>query len=94
VLTLTAPKGFYDEKTQNIKLTEGVKATNTDKSELTSKELEWVAKDGRLIASGSAKLIREDFEATGDKLEAWGDFDQFRAEGNAHLVRKNLSQKK
>ncbi len=94
VLTLTAPKGYFDEKTQNIKLTDGVKAINTDKSELTSKELEWTAKEGRLVAAGAAKLVKEDLEVSGDKLEAWDDFEQFSATGHAHIVRKNLSQKK
>ena len=89
VLTVTANKGIYNEVKKTMKLMGEVKAVNTDTSVLTCKELEWVEKDGCMIAVGDAKLVRPDIEATGNRLEAWDGFERFKAVGKAHIIRKN-----
>lgn len=91
ILTVTAPKGFYTDTTRHMKLVEGVKAVNSDGSTLTSKELEWLDKEGVLVATGDARLVRPDLEASGDRLEAREGFDVFVAIGKAHVVRKNAN---
>lgn len=89
VLTLTAPGGAYDSATRNVKLSGGVKATTTDGSTLTSDELEWVAGEDRLIATGNAVFVQPELEVRGHKIEAQAAFTVFRAEGNAYVKKEN-----
>ena len=89
VLTLTAPGGRYDSGTKNVKLSGGVKAVATDGSTLTSEELEWVAGEDRLIATGSAVFSQPGIEVRGNKIEAQAAFTIFRAEGHAYIKKEN-----
>ncbi len=88
VLTLTAPEGSYDSKTNNIKLKGGVTATSTDDTKLTSKELEWVSGKDCLVATGEARVSQPGMYVEADRIESWNEFQEFRATGHAHLVRE------
>lgn len=88
VLTLTAPRGRYNGRTKNVRLTGGVKAKTTEDEELTSQSLEWVASEDRLIATGKASVSKPGFIVTGDRVEAWQEFTKFRATGHAHIEKK------
>ena len=55
---------------------------------LTQKDLEeWVADEGRLLAIGKAKLVRGEVTITADRIEAADEFNSFKAQGNAHIVK-------
>lgn len=88
VLTITAPSGVYDSKSRNVKLTGGVQAETTDGERLTSRVLEWVAAEDRLIATENARFTKPGFSVTADKIEGWSGFSRFRATGRAHLVKE------
>lgn len=88
VLTLTAKEGRYENKTRNLKLIGDVEAVMSDGSKLTSRELEWVAKEDRLVATGKARVSKPDVSLEADRIESWDQFQEFRATGNAHLVRE------
>ena len=86
-LTLTAAEGSYDSKTKNVKLTGGVAATTSDGAKLTSKDLEWVAGKDRLVATGEARVSKDDTSIEADCIESWNQFQEFKATGHAHLVK-------
>ena len=88
VLTLTAKEGRYESKTRNLKLIGDVEAVMSDGSKLTSRELEWVAKEDRLVATGKARVSKPDVSLEADRIESWDQFQEFRATGNVHLVRE------
>ncbi|MBR5163082.1 MAG: LPS export ABC transporter periplasmic protein LptC [Schwartzia sp.] len=88
VLVMTAKEGRYESKTRNLKLIGDVEAVMSDGSKLTSRELEWVAKEDRLIATGKARVSKPDVSLEADRIESWDQFQEFRATGNAHLVRE------
>ncbi len=87
-LVLTAKEGRYENKTRNIKLMGGVEAVMSDGSKLTSRELEWVAQEDRLVATGKAKVSKPDISLEADRIEGWDQFQEFRATGHAHIVRE------
>lgn len=88
VLTLAAPEGNYDSKTKNVKLKGGVTATTSDEAKLTSKELEWVSGKSQLTAIGEAKVSQPGMTIEADRIEAWNEFQEFRATGHVRLVRE------
>jgi hypothetical protein len=46
-----------------------------------------VADEGRLLAIGKAKLVRGEVTITADRIEAADEFNSFKAQGNAHIVK-------
>ena len=82
-ITVTAPHGYYTDKTKDIVLDRKVKAVSSDGAVLTSEKLTWVAKKEILSAVGKARLVNAEYDATGDRLESWNGFREFRAAGNA-----------
>ena len=91
-LTLTAPEGSYDSKTKNVKLKGGVTATTSDGAKLTSKELEWLAGEDRLVATGEARISQPGMIIEADRIEGWNQFQEFKATGNAHLVQEKSKE--
>lgn len=87
IITVTAPHGRYIDKTKNIYLDGKVKAVSSDGAVLTGEKLSWEAKKEILTAEGKAKLTKEELSAEGDKLEAYNNFEEFRATGHAHIIK-------
>lgn len=85
VLTVKAPSGSYDSAKHRVKLSGGVTAEISDGTKLVGETLEWVETDGRLVAEGNARVSRPDILATGDRIEAWDQFENIRATGHAHI---------
>lgn len=87
MITIKAPHGLYNSKTRNVKLDGGVKAVTSDNETLDSSALEWVADEGKLIAVGKAKLVRQSVTIMAERIEAADEFNAFKAQGNAHIVK-------
>ena len=87
LITITAPHGVYNSKTRNVRLDGGAKAVTSDNETLDCASLEWVADEGRLLAIGKAKLVRGEVTITADRIEAADEFNSFKAQGNAHIVK-------
>ena len=87
MLTITAPHGVYNSKTRNVKLDSGVKAFTGDGDTLDCASLEWVADAGNLIATGRAKLVHGDAIIMAERIEAYDEFNAFKASGHARIVK-------
>ena len=88
VITVKAPHGSFVEKTKDVILDKNVIATTSDGAVLTSEKLDWNGKKEMLTATGKAKLKKDEFEAEGDKIEAYDNFEEFRATGHAHIIKR------
>lgn len=82
---LTAPKGLYFQKDKNFGVFDGAKLTTTDKAELTSGKLYWISKDEMLVAEDDVKLKKDDFKASGNRMESKNGFTNFKIIGKAHV---------
>ena len=87
-LTLTASEGSYDSKTRRLKLTGGVKAALSDGSQMTAKSMEWKGTEDRLVAEGDAFVSRPGMSVKADRIESRDQFQEFRATGNARLIKE------
>lgn len=85
--TLTAPHGYYESQSRNIKLDGGIEVETSDGAKLSSAELDWLAADSILAAEGEAKIKTQDMEATGAKIESKDAFQEFKITGGAHIVK-------
>jgi len=92
--TLTADKGFYNNKTKDINLEGSIKVVTDDKAELTGNKMTWLAADSKLVLEGDVNFKRDDMKGSGEKLEATEEFSHFRLEGKAHLEKGAQDDKK
>ena len=86
VIDIVARHGSYEDDSRNFKLDgeDGVTVKTDDGLVLTSRELEWMAKDSVLAAVGDAKLTKEEeaFLATADRIESSDGFSKVTMKGN------------
>lgn len=94
VVEVKSDKGIYSGKSKNIKLTDNVIITTNDGIRLTCKELEWLAKQEILAASGEARVTKDDMLATGDRIESMDGFNKIKITGKAHLEKGEATAKK
>lgn len=85
VVEVKAAKGTYAEATKDIVISGNVEVTNSDGAKLTSDELRWEAQKEILAAVGSAKAVKDDMLATGDRIESSDGFNKIKISGKAHL---------
>jgi len=82
---LTAPKGLYFHNDKNFGVMGGAKLTTTDGAELTSDKLYWLSKDEMLVAEDDVKIKKDDFRASGNRMESRNGFSHFKIIGKAHI---------
>ncbi|MCR5757063.1 MAG: LPS export ABC transporter periplasmic protein LptC [Selenomonas sp.] len=87
IVEVKADKGKYAEATKDIVITGNVSVKNSDGAQLTSDELRWEAQKERLAAVGSARAVKEDMLATGDRIESTDGFNKIKITGKAHLAK-------
>ena len=87
VVEVKADKGTYSETTRDIAITGNVSLKNSDGAQLTSDELRWEAEKEILAAIGSAKAVKDDLLATGDRMESSDGFNKIKIIGKAHLAK-------
>ena len=88
ILTLTADKGKYEQKSGDVHVEGNVILTNEDDgSKLTSEKLDWNGKDEKLIAKENVKIYREDVRGFGDYAESSDGFTHFILKGHAKLLK-------
>lgn len=87
VVEVKAAKGTYLEGTKDIVLTGNVDVKTSDGASLTSDELRWEAQKEILAAVGSAKAIKDDMLATGERIESSDGFNKIKISGKAYLRR-------
>ena len=87
VVEVKAAKGTYLEGTKDIVLTGNVDVKTSDGASLTSDELRWEAQKEILAAIGSAKAVKDDLLATGDRIESTDGFNKIKIIGKAHIVK-------
>lgn len=94
-MRLTAPKGMYFHKEKNFGVYDGVKATTTEGAELTSGKLYWLNHEGgKLIAEDKVEVKKDDFFASGDRMESKNGFSNFKIIGHAHVVKSSTLQRR
>ncbi len=91
---IKAAQGLYDDKSKNIKLTDGVEVETSDGARLTSKEMEWLAKEEILAAMGDVRMTREDMLATGERVESSDAFSKVKIIGKAHIEKGQETARK
>lgn len=84
-LTVTAEKGNYVKKTNDIKLTGDIFIKTSDGATLKSDELDWSGAEEKLSAVGNAKVTKDDMRANGDRIESTNGFARFKIIGHAHI---------
>ena len=95
---LTAPHGYYDAQSKNLKIDGGVNIKTSDGAELTCNELDWTDADGMLAAVGEAKVVKEAdaLLGTGERIESTDGFNKFKIKGSdkqkAHLAKGSAGQ--
>ncbi len=87
VVEVKADKGIYTEATRDIAVMGNVSIKNSDGAQLTSDELRWEAQKEILAAIGSAKAVKDDLLATGDRIESTDGFNKIKIIGKAHIVK-------
>lgn len=87
VMEVSSDVGAYDENTGNIVLKPNVKGNSTDGYELSCNEMNWIAKDSKMVLSGGAVLKRkgDNLMAKADVAEATDEFNKIKLIGNAHI---------
>lgn len=91
VVEVKSDKGLYSGESKNIKLTDGVVITSGDGAKLTSRELEWLAKEEILVASGEARVTKDDMLASGDRIESADGFNKIKVIGHAHWEKGEIT---
>ena len=88
ILELTADKGKYNQKSRDVHVEGNVILTNQeDGSKLTSKNLDWLGGEEKLIAKEDVKISKEDMRAFGDYAESKDGFSHFILKGHARLLK-------
>lgn len=91
---IKAEQGHYDDVSKNIKLTGHIEVENSEGARLTSDELEWLAKEEILAASGKARVTKDDMLGSGDRIESSDAFNKFKISGHAHLEKGKETARK
>lgn len=84
---LTAKTGIYYQNGSLIHVEGDVVVTNTDGAKLTSDQLEWIADEEKLIATGNVKISKDDMRAYGDTAYSNDNFKHFGLLGNAKVLK-------
>lgn len=82
---ITAPNGLYFHNENNFGVGIGAKVTTSDNAELECEKFYWLSKEEMLVAEGNVKLKKDDFRASGDKIETKNGFTNFKIIGKAHI---------
>ena len=84
-LHLTAPKGLYYHNDKNFGVFDGAKMTSSDGAELVANRIYWLSKEEMLVAEDDVKLKKDDFRASGNRMESKNGFTNFKIIGKAHI---------
>lgn len=70
---------------------EAVIQVKVDEVTMTGQKMEWRTKDSYLIMSAGAKLVKTDFELTGDVVEYFGDDKKLKSDGNVVVITEDAT---
>jgi LPS export ABC transporter protein LptC len=86
-IDITAPEGFIDDKTKEIKLSAKVHAVASDGGTFTANEARWSGKEKYFYGSGDVIVTKEDTVITGDKLESDANMEKIKMSGHAKVIK-------
>jgi LPS export ABC transporter protein LptC len=86
-IDLTAPAGTMENKTQNVVLTGGVKATATDGSTFSADQVNWAGNRREIYGNGNITVTKGDTVITGDKIESDSNMAKIIVQGHAHVIK-------
>lgn len=87
VLELTAEKGNFNQKSKNIHVEGKVVVLDGDGAKLNSGKLDWIDKDGMIVATDEVKISKDDMRAFGDRAESKDGFNHFFLKGHARVLK-------
>ncbi|MBB5336342.1 LPS export ABC transporter periplasmic protein LptC [Pectinatus brassicae] len=87
VLTITSPHGFYDDAKKNIILDKKVHAEDNAGLKFDAEKVTWDNAKALFTGEGKVKIVRDNMQATGDKIESNNGFTAFKLSGNAHIIK-------
>ncbi len=86
-ITLTAPKGTYDQAKKHMELEENIHAESTDNMKLDTGKIIWDGAQGVLTCEDNVKMSKPGLQASADKAESKDAFKNFKLIGNAKLIK-------
>ncbi len=87
ILEITAERGNYEQKTKNVHVEGNVVVIDGDGAKLTGGKLDWIDKDGILIANDDVKISKDDMRAYADRAESKDQFKHFTLKGKARVLK-------
>ncbi len=84
-VAVEAPQAAYDAGTKDIAITGGVKIATSDGAAVDCGELKWTSADGKLAATGSPVITKDDVLASGERIESTDGFNKVKVIGKAHF---------
>ncbi len=87
ILTITSPHGFYDDGKKNIMLDQKVHAEDNTGLKFDAEKATWNNAKALFTGEGKVKIVRDNMQATGDKIESNNGFTAFKLSGNAHIIK-------
>ena len=86
-ITLTAPKGTYDQKNKQLEMEKDIHAESTDGMTFDTGKIAWDGQQGVLTCTDNVKITKPGMQATADKAESKDAFRNFKMMGHAKLVK-------
>lgn len=90
-ITLTAPKGTYDQAKKNMEFEENIHAESTDGMTFDTGKITWDGQQELLTCENNVKITKPGMQATADKAESKDMFKKFKLMGNAKIVKGDVN---
>ena len=87
ILELTAQKGNYSQLSKDVHVEGEVEVLDGEGGKLNSKKLDWIDKEGMIVASEDVKISKDDMRAFGDRAESKDGFKHFFLKGHAKVLK-------